>query len=75
MMLQCTPIVGTEVKFYLGIDVSMGCTDQFTTTSPVGGAALVLLVVTVLIPVYGAESLTVVRLLPESTCPVPFLFL
>ena len=56
MMLKCTRIVGAgDVKFYLGIDVSMGCKDEATLDSPIQGAAYVLLVLTMCIPMYGSR--------------------
>ena len=57
MMLQCKPVIGpTGRHFFLGIDMSMGCSDDgMSLDSSVGTAAFVLLVVTILIPVYGAD--------------------
>ena len=59
MMLQCKPVVGPNGRrFFLGIDMSMGCADDGVTLNDTQWAAMIFLIVTILIPAYGSQSPT-----------------
>ena len=62
MMFKCIRVAGAaEVRFYLGIDVSMECKDAATLESSISGVATILALLTTLIPAYYVGYLFLFR--------------